>query len=236
MNLLGCLFHEQPYSFKKSFMILKLTRWVGLLAYILLVHNNCNSSKQLSERQRNKLIEKTEALYIQDQKYRMADAMLAIYYDSLARAEGIDSVYYIKDGIKYIDDEKTMGVERYAEYQIKSDSLKNLRNKYDVIVLNNFFKLINKYGYPGMDRLGFVGVPAYLILVHVQQEDTARLKIIVEHEHEIGNMNNYEYAYIKWHLEGRRTWMPQMGENGEIIIKPFESFMQAIFDSTYNKN
>ena len=166
----------------------------------------------------------------------MADAMLAIYYDSLARAEGIDSVYYIKDGIKYIDDEKTMGVERYAEYQIKSDSLKNLRNKYDVIVLNNFFKLINKYGYPGMDRLGFVGVPAYLILVHVQQEDTARLKIIVEHEHEIGNMNNYEYAYIKWHLEGRRTWMPQMGENGEIIIKPFESFMQAIFDSTYNKN
>jgi len=75
--------------------------------------------------------------------------------------------------------------------------------KTDTENINELFELIDKYGFPGMERLNHK-FPVCLVFVHSQPKHFPKIIEIVNREHELGNMNDWEKDRVLWHVERNR--------------------------------
>lgn len=103
---------------------------------------------------------------------------------------------------------------------VKADQHRNRRG--DMSATDNantqsMIAIINTYGYPSADRLGFKGNTG-AILVHAPMKYADTLRTLLDAEKQAGRISNNEYAYINWHLDGR-VGIPAFDSTSGIKIK-----------------
>ncbi|MDP5101572.1 MAG: hypothetical protein NWQ09_09610 [Nonlabens sp.] len=63
--------------------------------------------------------------------------------------------------------------------------------------------LTTQYGFPGMNRLGNKH-PVYIVFVHSDETFFPEIIRLVQKEHTLGNMTEWEKDHILWHVERKR--------------------------------
>lgn len=73
----------------------------------------------------------------------------------------------------------------------------------DIQNTKELIAITNEYGFPGMDRLNHK-YPVCLVFVHADRSYFPAIINLVEKQHALGNMNNWEKDYILWHTQRDR--------------------------------
>lgn len=157
-------------------------RFLFIILSVLLI--NCQSKETEKQMTGEELISKVEELYYKDQKWRRTVTSLITSQNEKRTHE--NSRPKTERG-------------RLADRLIWKDIIEIEDNKNT----EELIEISNKYGFPGMDRFA-IRFPVCLVFVHSSREYFPEIIKLVEREHQLGNMNDWEKDKILWHVERNR--------------------------------
>ena len=175
--------------------------WIFFLQITLI---SCGSKYDLSESTLHLLRKEINKMYNKDQSIRKA---LAVN----------DSLFGVSPERGFIANKKEFLGNRYQAYITRRDSLIALMLEIDKKNTIRLIEMTSKYGFPSRERLNEKKAKAYFIFVHSAEEYHEKIRALLNVEYRNKRISEYEYAYIQWHLEGRRSMPPMMDKNGKVV-------------------
>lgn len=141
------------------------------------------------------------------------------------------------DRIENLSDSLRLG--EISKRKFKSDSIgKFIWENYiipkDAKHTERMIEITKKYGFPSVKRIRQFYFDEFadpefnplLLLIHSPSDYSDELKTLMMNEYKIGNINQCQYGYLLWHLEGRKSMQPMLDngfkmdeENGMITMK-----------------
>ena len=164
---------------------------------------SCKNKYELDQNKKKILNKEIDSIYDLDQKIRLS------FFE-------LDSIYQLE---KFFHMQSTLKKTQilgslYEEYQKKIDSMEEDMKSYDYSNTKRLIDITKKYGFPGEERLGVYKAKAYMIFVHSPREYFEEITNLINLEYNEGRINDYQKEYIFWHINGRKSSPPMMGENG----------------------
>ncbi len=154
--------------------------------------------------------------------------------------------YYIYKSFDkfFVDSIKGLSHEHKTNYlknnQFQSDIGKKIMSEYiiptDEKHTERLMEITNTYGFPNVNRLKqFYNLTLdekfdpLLLFIHAPKKYWDELKIIMEQEYKIGNINKCHYGYLLWHFNGRNDFQyflnygyEYVEEDGVNVLKPVD--------------
>jgi len=142
------------------------------------------------------------------------------------------------DRIENLSD--SLRLNEISKRKFKSDSLglliwKNYINPKDAMHTERMIEITKKYGFPSVKRIrkfysdDFADPEFYplLLLIHSPSEYSDELKTLMSNEYKMGNINQCQYGYLLWHLEGRKSMQPMLDNGFEMVEENGKKTMKS---------
>ncbi|HLO71790.1 MAG TPA: hypothetical protein VK167_13010 [Flavipsychrobacter sp.] len=137
-------------------------------------------------------------------------ALLLLFIPMLSFAQSKDELF-LRDSALLAKELRQMRNVRYEYEQIGDFTVKHLPNMLRLI------QIINKYGYPSINRYGFKG-NVELVILQTPRLYADTILTLLEAEKQAGRVGHYEYAYLCWRLN-RTVVLPTFGKPTNIKIQ-----------------
>lgn len=179
-----------------------------LLCAVFFSITRCRTTFDLTDNDRGYLKQQIDSMYAMDQTIREELYQTEVQFGVGRRSNG--------QFIPHAEKKNILGVN-YPVFMKKMDSIHKKMNAIDEANTKKLLALTRQYGFPGKERLEVKKAKAYFIFVHADRKFFPEITEVLSIELNEGRISEYEYAYIMWHIEGRKGMMPAVDASGNVI-------------------